>query len=231
MKTSANKNRIWELDFLRGMALLFMIWFHLVYDMKEFFNFSITYESGINYYVGKAAGILFITLAGISCSLSRSNIKRGLKVLGIAMIITVASHMYNPGYGIKFGILHLLGVSMLLSPLLQRLNKFVLPVLGTLVIALQYIFIRINVPFDYLFPFGIYTGSFVSSDYYPLIPWFGLFLYGIALGKFFYSNKQSILNLNIKDNIINLSGRHTLIIYLLHQPVILVVLELIRKLG
>lgn len=90
-----NKTRIWELDLVRGIALLLMIYFHIIYDLKEIYNFPVTYGSGVNFYIGKISAILFILVSGISVSLSRSNIKRALKVLIIALVITVVTHIYE----------------------------------------------------------------------------------------------------------------------------------------
>jgi len=95
MEHTHSKSRIWELDFLRGIALILMIYFHVIFDMKEFFDYPVSYSIGINYYIGKASAILFMLVSGISCSLSRSNIRRGLKVLGIALAITLVTHLYN----------------------------------------------------------------------------------------------------------------------------------------
>lgn len=222
-----NKARIWWLDFLRGIALIMMVYFHLVYDLKEFYNLPISYESGINFYIGKVSAILFMLISGISSSLSKSNIKRGIRVLGFALILSLITHLYNPLYGIKFGILHFLGVSMLLSPLFNKINKYILVLLGTSILFLGNFVTKISTSLTFLFPLGITSGPFMSSDYYPLVPWFGLFLYGLALGKFLFAEKRSHFPTNIKDNVISKVGQKTLPIYLLHQPVILIVLFLI----
>jgi len=230
MEHTHSKSRIWELDFLRGIALILMIYFHVIFDMKEFFDYPVSYSSGINYYIGKASAILFMLVSGISCSLSRSNIRRGLKVLGIALAITLVTHLYNLEYGIKFGILHFFGISMLLYPVFRRLNSYLLLGLGTAVIALGSVVSKIKVSYDYLFPLGIHSNSFVSSDYYPLIPWFGVFLYGIALGKILYAGKQSLFNFTPGENIISMAGRRTLLIYVIHQPITMLVLTLVSQL-
>jgi len=228
MKAVQNKNRIWELDFLRGIALILMIYFHIIFDMKEFYNYPVIYGSGINYYIGKAAAILFILISGISCSLSRNNMKRGLKVLGIALVITAVSYIYSKDFCIKFGILHFLGASMLLYPLYSRINKYLLIVLGTAVIIAGYFVQKINVSTEILFPIGLINSKFTSGDYYPLLPWLGVFMYGNAMGRILYTAKTSILNFPIRDNIISMGGRKTLLIYVLHQPVIVLILALVN---
>ena len=225
-----NKKRIWELDFFRGIALIFMVYFHVIYDLKEFYDYPVSYASGINFYIGKASALLFMLISGISCTLSNSNIKRALKVLGAALAITLATHLYNPDYGVKFGILHFLGISMLLYPLFSKINKYLLIIFGTIVILLGNLFAKVPVTADYLFPLGLTTGSFISSDYYPLIPWLGVFLYGIAIGKLLYTNKQSLFTFSLEDNIISKVGRKTLLLYLVHQPFIIAVLALLNYL-
>lgn len=223
--------RIWELDLLRGIALVFMIYFHIVYDLKEIFNYSIIYESGINYYIGKAAGILFIFAAGISSTLTRSNPARAVRILIIAMVITIITHIYDPHMGIKFGILHFLGVSILTAPLIKRMNESVLLILGTAVIAVSLYISGINVNHDTLFALGLTTGNFISSDFYPLFPWYGVFLYGLSAGKVLYTSKKSIFTSRPQKNILTKAGRRSLLIYLLHQPVILAVLTLYTYLN
>lgn len=223
--------RIWELDFFRGIALILMVYFHTIYDLKEFYNYPASYSTGLNFYIGKISAILFMLISGISSSFSQNNIKRGLKVLGIALLITLITHLYNLDYGIKFGILHFLGVSMLLSPVFIQCNKYVLIMLGAGILALGDFVSDINISVNYLFPLGITGSSFASSDYYPLVPWFGVFLIGLSLGKLLYSDKRSIFSFDLNDNMIIMAGRNTLPIYLFHQPAIIIVLVLLQYLN
>lgn len=229
MKESNRKNRIWEIDFFRGIALLLMIIFHLVFDLNEIYGLPINYTSGVFYYVGKASAILFMLIAGISSSFSRNNVKRGIKIFSLAMGITLATYFFAPDLIIKFGILHFFGVSMMLHPLFKDINKYMLLLLGTLAIIIGNYFSSINTSIEFLFPIGIYSSNFYSSDYYPLFPWFGVFLYGMALSKVLYRGKKSIFNFTLKDNIISFLGRHSLIVYLIHQPLTLLTLSLIMK--
>ncbi|HOJ12074.1 MAG TPA: heparan-alpha-glucosaminide N-acetyltransferase [Clostridiales bacterium] len=223
------KSRIWELDLLRGIALLLMIYFHIIFDMKDIFGYNVYYSKGFNYLTGRAAGILFILISGISCTLSKNNMKRALKILAIAMIITVLTHLYNVDMGIKFGILHFLGLSILTYPLLNNLNEYLLMMSGTVILILGGYVSRLNPGFDYLFIVGITSEKFTSSDYYPLIPWLGIFIYGIILGKVLYKDKRSIFNFQLRNNIISWLGRNTLPVYIIHQPVILAIIGLIKK--
>jgi uncharacterized membrane protein len=221
-KTSRN----YELDFFRGIALILMIYFHVIYDLKEIYGIPVVYEYGFNHLTGKVSAIIFILVSGISSILSKNNIRRGLKLLAVAAVITVVTHLYNPLMGIKFGILHFLGVCILTANIFLRLNVFILPVLGTSIILLSPLLNEIHVKSDFLFPLGIITASFSSSDYYPLIPWFGVFLFGLTLGKILYKNRRGYLSAELPETIINRIGRHTLLVYLVHQPVIIMLLSL-----
>ena len=228
MNDSRNSKRIWEIDFFRGIALVLMTYFHVIFDMNEFFGYSVSYSSGLNYYIGKLSAILFMLIAGISCTLSRRNTKRAAKILAVAILITIVSHLYNPQFGIKFGILHFMGICILLYPLFSKLNAYLLIIMGLGILASNKWLSGIKVDFDYLFPLGITSNNFVSSDYYPLIPWISVFLFGIAMGKILYSGKQSLFKFELRENIISRVGRRTLLVYIVHQPVIIAVLSFIE---
>lgn len=197
--------------------------------MKDIFGYNVEYSKGYNYFTGRAAAILFILISGISCTLSKNNVKRALKILAIAMLITVVTHIYDVEMGIKFGILHFLGLSIMMYPLFNKLNEYSLTMLGTAILILGGYIPRLNPRFDYLFILGITSEKFMSSDYYPLIPWLGIFIYGVILGKILYRDKKSIFNFELRSNIINWLGRNTLYIYIIHQPVILTIIGLIKK--
>ena len=107
-----------------------MIYFHIIVDLNEMYNINVSYLSGVNYYIGKISAILFMLLSGISSSLSRNNMKRGLRVLAFALVITAVTYLYDPKLTIVFGILHFLGIH-LLYPLLSKMNKYLLIIIGT----------------------------------------------------------------------------------------------------
>lgn len=223
-------NRIWEIDYLRGLAILLMVFFHLMYDLNEFFNLPITYDSGWIYYIGKLAASLFIILAGISCSLSSNNVRRGLKIFALGLLITVVTYLTVPETNIIFGILHFLGVSILLFPLFRFWSPRYLWPLGILIISIGYYLQGINMPNNFLFPLGLLGDNFYSADYYPLFPWFGLFLWGTALGKTAYSSRKSLFPRGPRGEFLLNLGRHSLLIYLLHQPILLSLLYLLFRL-
>ncbi|MDD2421245.1 MAG: heparan-alpha-glucosaminide N-acetyltransferase domain-containing protein, partial [Heliobacteriaceae bacterium] len=107
------QQRLWEIDLLRGLAIVLMVIFHLGYDLAEFFHQPVTWQTGWLYATGKIAAIMFVFLAGLSSTFSRSNGKRGLKLLVLALVITLVTSLALPGSNIIFGVLHCLGTSMI----------------------------------------------------------------------------------------------------------------------
>ena len=84
---------------------------------------------------------------------------------------------------------------------------------------------------DWLLPFGIHSPGYASFDYFPLVPWLGIFLVGTALGKSVYAARRSLLPWRLPSTFVNGAGRHSLIIYLVHQPVIMGAIQLVRILN
>jgi uncharacterized membrane protein len=227
--------RIWEIDFLRGLSIILMVFYHVLYDLSELggmrtllgiqINLSSVFWLGAQYFF---AG-LFIILCGISSTLSRNNIRRALKLLGVAVIITAATLIYNSSSAIHFGILHCLGACILIYGLTFEKSK---PVACTataaivfgLSVALALIMRNVPVRFNWLLPLGITSPTYTSLDYFPLLPWLGVYLAGAALGKSIYSRKQSLISKRLPETFINTAGRHSLLIYVVHQPIILAVL-------
>lgn len=218
--------RIWELDALRAIALLLMISFHLIVDLHDFYQYPIPYEYGVWFWLGKAAASLFIILAGISASLNpRSLLPYGLRLLGWGLVITLVTYWYLPSAYIRFGILHFLGTALLLAHWLRRLPLWCL-LLGVL---LPPLLTPVGPSLPLPQPLGLMVGylppGFSSIDYYPLLPWFSLFSLGLMGGRYLYRQQRPLLSGKPLPLLPRL-GRHTLSIYLLHQPILLALLYL-----
>lgn len=229
--------RIWEIDFLRGLSIILMVFYHLGYDLTEFcgirrllgieINLSSTFLEVAQYFF---AG-LFIVLCGISSTLSRNNVRRALRILVVAVIIFIVTYFYRPSEAIYFGILHCLGVCILIHGLtLQKARALTFAAVGAVVLglsaALSLVMKNVTVPFNWLLPLGIHRPTYASLDYFPLLPWLGVYLAGAVLGKSIYAPKRSLIPGRWPETFINVAGRHCLLIYVIHQPIILAALYL-----
>lgn len=228
--------RIYALDFLRGILILLVIAYHFLFDLNDIFSVPLPflYSNGMNIFRDTFVSML-IFISGISCNLSHSNIKRGFKTLACAVIISAITYIFMPSESIIFGILHFFGCAMIIYGISQNIlikcNKtagFIICLLlffityniyygiigiGTLSIHFTYVFHNII-----FFILGFNTRHF-SADYYPLLPWIFMFLSGSFAGR---NIKKAKLPAPFYKNIcppLNFIGKHTLIIYMLHQPV------------
>ncbi|MCF6096827.1 DUF1624 domain-containing protein [Thermovorax subterraneus] len=224
------KNRIVELDFFRGIAVFLMVIFHGIFDLSYYFGLNIDYSRGFWYYEGKLSALTFICIAGISSYFSRNPRQRGVKLLLLGMAITAATYLLDSTNYIKFGILHFLGTSYFLSPHFKRVDSISLILLASAIIFTGTYFSSLTTQNPFLFPLGITTPYFSSLDYYPLIPYFGVFLMGVYIGRNFYAQGNRIFG-GIRENFLSLLGRYSLIIYLTHQPVLLLFFNVARKAG
>lgn len=143
--------RIWELDALRGLCILGMILVHLVYDIRELYGLADFAYPAIFSFVMQWGSVLFLLISGICVTLGHHPVRRGLAVFGCGMLCSlVTAGMYWLGFQgrgivIWFGILHCLGVCMLLWPWLGRLPNWVLGALALLLLALGYWFRSLTV--------------------------------------------------------------------------------------
>ena len=225
------KKRIWELDAFRGLCVLGMVAVHFVYDLVYLYRLVSWKVPAWFTFVQQWGGLLFLLLSGICVTLGRHSIKRGLLVFACGLVCTLATglmffmNMADKGVIIYFGVLHCLGCCMLLWQIVKRLPWWALLLLGGLLIALG-LWIETLPPVEnqWLFPFGLVSRGFASSDYFPLLPNFGYFLVGAAVGKTAYGKKQSFApGLEGKSVFLRglqWCGTHSLWIYLLHQPIL-----------
>ena len=221
--------RIELLDLCRSLLVAFMVVWHALYDLALFGLTDHTFVESTAYHVSAClCGGGFILIAGICCRFSRDNLRRGLIVLaaGVA-VMAVSLWVGNP---VLFGILQLLGISMLLYGLfgrrLERLPPYVLPIACAVLFPLTLWWTKSTVvDITWVFPFGFVTDTFYSSDYYPLLPWIFLFLFGTWFGGLL-KNKSSRRKI---PPALTWPGRHSLLIYLLHQPVIYCMVYIISR--
>ena len=225
------KKRIWELDVFRGICILGVIAVHFVYDMVELYGLVEWEYPPLFSFIKNWGGILFLVLSGVCVTLGSRSIRRGAIVLASGLVITgVTVGMYLTGMQgigiiIYFGVLHCLGLCMLLWPLFKKFPWWVLLLCGAVLTWLGFYLQQLPAA-DAYWPmvFGVPWKGFLSSDYFPLLPNLGYFLLGSALGKTLYRKKESLLpKVNEKNILIRFfagCGRQSLWLYLLHQPVL-----------
>ena len=224
------KKRIWELDALRGVCILGMVIVHFVYDLVELYALVPMAYPAWFAFIKDWGGVLFLLLSGTCATLGSRSTRRGLVVFACGMVCTLVTlGMYLLGFAgkeiiIYFGVLHCLGVCMLLWGGFKKLPTGGLAALGVVLTAAG-LWLRGQLfSFPWLTALGFVPEGFVSSDYFPLLPNLGFFFLGAAVGRTVYREKTTLLpKVNEKNPAVRfftLCGRHSLAIYLLHQPVL-----------
>jgi len=225
--------RFWEIDFARGLAVIGMIIFHALWQLNYFGYTTLSLYSGWLGLFQKIIAITFLLLVGISLTLSVNRrddhnlwfVKRGLFIFGLGILITAFTFLFFKEGLIFFGVLHLIGASIILAiPFAKHIYANILT--GLAVIAAG-IYLQ-TLTFD--FPYFLWLGFFypvTTFDYYPLLPWFGVILIGIAFGNVLYKNGERIIELKDCDNIISKLGKYSLLIYFIHQPILFGLLMLL----
>ncbi len=237
----AGRRRIYLMDELRGFAVFCMIFYHGFYTVGYIFNIDLGtlffrfFMPAEPFYAG-----LFMFISGIACNLSHSNLKRGLKLLALAVGVSLATYLVIPDQVIVFGILHFLSVCMILSGLLMPLiDRFGFSWTQVAACAALYLFtmnvergflgpggpLTLKLPdalyrTDWLAPFGMYSQTFRSSDYFSLLPWVFVFFAGVFVGKLAKDGRFPEFMYKPRVPAFSWMGRHALILYLAHQPVI-----------
>ncbi|MDL2232988.1 DUF1624 domain-containing protein [Ruminococcaceae bacterium OttesenSCG-928-L11] len=239
--------RVLFLDELRGVCLILMILYHAAYDLNFLFGVDLPFYSAPFAAVQLFICCNFIFISGISSRFSRNNLKRGLVVFAIAMAMTAVTYFFMPQQTVRFGVLHLLGVCMILHGVIYSPKGVTKrsPLLGLLVCLLVFAFTwgvsrhyvgflglyQIPLPSVlytqyFLFPLGFPTPDFASSDYFPLLPWMFLFFAGSFLGVAFREGNAPGFFYRSRSRTLQWMGRRTLPIYVLHQPVLYGILYL-----
>ncbi|MCL2365757.1 MAG: DUF1624 domain-containing protein [Oscillospiraceae bacterium] len=223
-------NRIDIIDALRGFSVVLMVAHHLLYNLVAFLGApGWMFSNPVFDILQPFFAGLFIFLSGISSRFSRSNIKRGLIALGLSAVITAATAFM--GMPIWWGVLHLLGFSMLFFGLTHRLwdlipNKISPFIWITLIIAGAVLTNHITIicPHPWLRPLISVLGwrqiGFVSYDYFPIIPWLFVFLLGTCAGIYVRDRALPEWFYEYKVPLFPKIGRHALLIYIIHQPIL-----------
>ena len=242
-----NKNRYVLLDTIRGIVLISMIIYHASWNLVYIYEVNWPWYKSYGAYLWQQSICwTFILLSGFCFSLGRKHLKNGLIVFGSGILVTIVTLIAMPANRVVFGVLTCIGSCILLLTVTEKLWKRVPAEEGIILSFLIFIFTK-NINSGYLglgnlrmvelpkewygnyfttfigFPFA----GFYSTDYFSLIPWFFLFLTGFYCYGMFV--KYGLLNRVFMRKGIGffaLPGRYSLLIYLLHQPLIYGVQEI-----
>ncbi len=231
--------RIHLVDTLRGLALVAMATYHFTWDL-EFFGYlePATATQGFFRVYARAIASSFLVLAGVSLVLAhfpairwRSFLKRFAIVAGAAAAISIATFVAFPGEWIYFGILHNIAVSSLLGLLFLRLPISVGVAVAVAIAGAAFVNYQMipgvldSSAFDtrLLSWLGFAEVPPRSNDYVPLFPWFAALLAGLLATRLAIARRwlARLATIQTRPNILTRAGRHSLIIYLVHQPVLI----------
>lgn len=237
-----NRQRIILIDLLRGVAIALMFSYHFCFDLDYFGYVSIRFSSDPFWLNFRSLIVsLFLGVVGFSLYLAHQGhwnrqiwLKRfGLLVLA-SLAVSLSSYLMYPDSFIFFGILHFIALASLLGLLFLRLGYLNL-VIGPIILLIGNYYSQAFFNQPAWQWFGLMTHKPSTEDYVPLFPWFGMVLIGLGLA-FWTQNNQTLSRLLHWQNhhplvrTLTFAGRHSLLIYLLHQPIFLGLLYLVTKL-
>lgn len=221
--------RNYYLDSFRGFTIISMVLFHLAYNINYFRPISWYDGTIFNRIWQISIALSFFLISGITSSLLTydKNIKRGIKTSIIGFAITIITYIFARDQLIVWGVLNGLGLSMIIAGLIQRSWK--IPSYFAIIFLLVFVG-TYNIPrsslagigiFDYLYENNIFilgfpSSSFISTDYFPIIPWIFAYLAGLSAGNYLKEKNVSKGN----DNILAKIGRLSMPIYLAHQIIL-----------
>ncbi len=251
----ANPARAFELDALRGLALFMMLLHHLAFDLRYLLELDVFAFQETWWFANLLRPLflnVFLVVSGICCSFSRSNTKRGLRLLAVSLAFTVVSSVFSRWTSIElyilFNVLHVLAVGTLLyaglngaerkrGTRLVRVDLILLLLMGVLLYLAGLLPHWAKLGSYWLLPLGLPPDPVVGmADYLPLIPWLGFFIMGALIGRVAYKSNCSALPnapgwLKAATGPFTFIGRHSLLIYALHQPLFLAILFGLRAFG
>lgn len=234
------------LDLIRGAAIVNMIIYHALWDLVYLCDAYIPWYESLGTYIWQQAICwTFILVSGFSFCLGKKSLKRGILVTLMGVIISVVTSVLIPEEKILFGILTLIGSCMIIFSFLDKHLQKSKPLIGLTVSIIAFVLFRnindgyvgfekwnlVKLP-DFLYAniFSTYLGfpksGFESSDYFSLFPW--IFLFSVGYYLFKICKMKNWLRYFEQSRIkwLEKMGKHSLGIYMLHQPIIYLILSL-----
>ena len=243
----SEKKRLNSIDTLRGLTMISMIIYHFCWDLKYINGFDMDWYGEFPSYVWQQSICwTFILISGFCVHLAKRPVMNGLIVFLCGVVVSCVTVIFIPEAAVMFGILTFMGSAMILVGLCRKSLEKVDPLIGFVVSAILFcIFKNVNRGYLQLFAFklklpsflykslamtylGFKEDGFYSTDYFSLLPWIFLFVAGFfayGLLKDLFGKKL----FDIKLPFISWFGRHSLVVYMLHQPILYGVSMLLRK--
>lgn len=250
-KDQSSRQHYPEIDMVRGLAVMAMIIFHTAFQLRYIFHKRIIANDWFWMVGPLVIGGTFLTVAGISLYIGAQKgryntisqlLKRNGRIFGLGMLLTLITcmaHEYAGGY-VYFGILHCIGLAALITYYTLGWPKYANMLAGILLIGVGMYVKSLYLTCKCAALFWLYPCHATSLgnqlDYYPLIPSIGYLWVGIFLGKILYPPGQRAFNLNPSSTFITYSspirflGRHSLLIYCIHAPIIFSIIYLMDSL-
>ncbi len=238
------KKRLLFLDDLRGFFILLMVLYHMFYDIVFIFGVDVPFYTDVVMPLQPIIPLGFATIVGFGCFLSNNNVKRGAVVFGCGLIVSVATLVAMPQQAVVFGVLSMLGIGTMICGLLKKWLLKINPIIGcvgsVVLFSLSYISIYLLPVPQFIASSSAYANNlflligypapnFYSSDYFPITPWVFTIILGFFIARLVLRSPPDFLyNSYVKP--LGVFGRKSLIVYMLHQPILYGVLYLIFSL-
>jgi len=244
MRNKKEDGRFPEIDVIRGIAVVSMVIYHVLFDLKMLGLLEIRIAAAPIELLADATAATFFLLVGTSLYISFSREKckgrnsfdlfrkyflRGIKLIFMGGVITGVTYLLYPEFVIVFGALHFIGFSVVAGYILlefarrfRRAYRLIFfGLLSVAIVGLAAPVRGIKINHRFLLWLGLTESGFQSLDYFPLVPWFGFVLGGLVLGESFYPEGERKKNLYpVRNRACEFLGRNSLIVYFLHQPLI-----------
>lgn len=254
MENAAPKKlRCWEVDFVRGICIIYVMLYHLCFDVVGMFYMSTPFGfwlenvadfyffSGFNQKLHMPIVYTLFFISGISKTFTKNDLKRFVKIAIYASIITLATLATNSMFGITIwmGVLHTISLCVLLYYLFDKLvaNKYIHIGVGLTLIAIG-VYFDINygtIEVGSFWPIvqGLQGYIISNGDYFPLLPYLGIYIIGAVFGKIVYKTKTSKTGIDCPPPLkpISWCGKYSLHLYLISQVVFMGVLGLLVVAG
>ena len=232
-----------RLDALRGAAIVWMAVFHLCFDLNHFgwLQPRQDFYADPFWTLQRSAIVsLFLFCAGVSQAVALAAgqgwgrfWRRWAQVAGCALLVSAGSALMFPHSWISFGVLHAIALMLVLGRLLAPLPGPVLGVLGAVLLLLPQVAAHPFFDSRWTNWVGLVTRKPVTEDYVPLLPWWGVMLWGQAAGRWLLARQAHVLagRLPRAGRPLAVLGRWSLSFYMLHQPVLIGLLMLAATIG